>query len=55
MKASKLKIPKTAREIKFEKSHGPVFSDEVYEMNGYNLRLIDIHARPIKKATPKDG
>lgn len=55
LKALKVKIPKTLRQLEFEESHGPVFSDEVYQMNGQIFRLIDIHARKKKKATPKDG
>lgn len=55
MKALKVKLPKTPLQLEFEESHGPVFSDEVYQMNDQIFRLIDIHARPKKKSTPKDG
>jgi len=49
LKALKVKIPKTPRQLEFEESYGPVLSDEVYQMNGQIFRLIDIHASQRKK------
>ena len=49
------KMPKTPEELALEEKTGYPLADEVVVLDGKIFRLIDIHARKKRKATPKSG